>query len=140
MWRLGPGSNSDFTFPHPFYGQHASHVVSSNGTHTLISILDNAMLGGMQGEGIDFPLPAYSRGMLISLDEASMTATTVQEFPHPEGNFTKGRGNMQVLPNGNVFMSWVAGCLQSEHAPDGTLLQKARTKVDLETYRAYKAK
>jgi len=115
-------------------------VVSSNGTHTLISILDNAMLGGMQGEGIDFPLPAYSRGMLISLDEASMTATTVQEFPHPEGNFTKGRGNMQVLPNGNVFMSWVAGCLQSEHAPDGTLLQKARTKVDLETYRAYKAK
>ena len=72
-----------------------------------------------------------------------MTATLLAAYDHPQGltseQYAPRRGNMQFLDNDNVFMAWSERALQSEHAPDGTLLMEARFQVDwFGSYRAYK--
>ena len=48
------------------------------------------------------------------------------------------RGNVELLPNGNVWACWVSNCLLSEHNKDGTMVMKAQLKPDFTTYRSYK--
>ena len=35
-----------------------------------------------------------------------MKATLVREYTHPDKQYADAAGNMQVLPNGNVFVGW----------------------------------
>lgn len=104
----------------------------------LLSILDNA-------KGIDhtpgYPTHDFSRGLLLAVNERDMTVSIEKQYDHPftEDRFSPRRGNYQLLPNGNVFMGWSEQGCQSEHAPDGTLLQEAIFAVKwLGTYRQYK--
>ena len=119
-----------------FSRQHNIRHRGQNDTHVIVSILDNA-------KGVDKQAPTwqFSRGMQIALDEKHMTATVERTYAHPDGigGYAPRRGNYQVLENGNIFMGWSEQAIQSEHAPDGTLVMEARFKTNwLGGYRNYK--
>ncbi len=78
---------------------------------------------------------------MIVLDEVNMKAQLVAHYDHPDGKgaIAYRRGSLQILPNGNVFMSWSEQGIQSEHSADGTLLMHSRLLPRwLGTYRAFK--
>lgn len=134
VWRFG-GKDSDFVFSDHFSGQHDARVLDHNATHTVISFLDNAIRPGEPHTTND-----QSRGMIISLrtDTKPMTAVVLQRYNHPHGDYAPGRGNFQILDNGNAFLGWWIRSLISEHAPDGTLLMEASLLPNLKSYRSYK--
>ena len=66
-----------------------------------------------------------SRGIALELDEKKMTVTLVAEYTHPDKLFADAGGNMQVLPNGNVFIGWGRARVFSEFSKDGDLLFSA---------------
>ncbi len=117
-----------------FSRQHHIRVREENGTHTIISFLDNAI-----GEDSAPPSHDFSRGLLVALDEKNMKSTVLQEITHPDLGYASERGNYQELPNGNVVMGWSKKALQSEHTQDGKLIMQARMLAGwLGSYRNYK--
>ena len=67
-----------------------------------------------------------------------MSATLVREYTHPEKHFADAAGNMQVLPNGNVFIGWGRALGFSEFSKDGELLFDARLAPENKSYRAFR--
>ena len=68
-----------------------------------------------------------------------MVARVLKRFKRPDSGLTHARGNVQVLPSGNLFASWSENSYISEHAQDGRLLMEARFRSSrFVTYRAYK--
>ena len=67
-----------------------------------------------------------------------MKATLVREYTHPEKPLSTSQGNLQVLPNGNVFVGWGSEPFVSEFSHDGELLFDARIPPDNDSYRAYR--
>lgn len=139
IWRLN-GKTSDFKMIDNlnFTRQHNVRFRGYNGTHTIISILDNAL-----GEDIQGPSWDFSRGLILALDEKSdpMTAAIVTQFDHPEGkgHHSNRRGNLQILSNGNILMGWSERGQFTEHLPDGTMIMRAYFDPRwLGTYRSYK--
>ena len=135
VWRLG-GKTSDFESvgDAQFARQHHGEVLEQNSTHCIISLFDNAI-----GEGFQKPLRGFSRGLILSLDLQRMTATVLAQYGHPQGRLSNGRGNMQVLPNGNAFLNWAVNSQISEHTPDGAARAlDASLPAHLDTYRAFK--
>jgi hypothetical protein len=102
LWRLYGlgGERSDFDMGNlNFSRQHDARFREHNGTHTIISFLDNAT-------GAD-PQPAsseWTRGLLVALDENAMTASIISSYDHPHGGRCFRRGSYQPLPSGNVFI------------------------------------
>jgi arylsulfotransferase ASST len=125
-WRLG-GKKSDFEMGEGtvFAFQHDARR-QPDGTITLF---DN------RGAAMD----DQSRGIRLKLDEEAMTATLVQEFTHPEEPFATYQGNVQVLPNGNVFVGWGSAPYLTEHDADGELLFDAGFPPEVESYRAFRS-
>jgi hypothetical protein len=125
LWRLG-GKKSSFEMD-PRTRTRYQHDArrQSDGT---ITIFDNGSL--------EFNEQSY--GLVLELDEDDMTSTLVREYPHPEGRLVGTQGNVQVLPNGNVFVGWGSGPLFSEFSRDGELLFDARFPPEVESYRAFR--
>ena len=67
-----------------------------------------------------------------------MTATLVRAYTHPDKLVSTSQGNMQVLPNGNVFVGWGSEPFASEFSHDGELLFDARIPTDDDSYRAFR--
>ncbi|KAJ5782783.1 hypothetical protein N7457_004557 [Penicillium paradoxum] len=133
VWRLG-GLESDFQQNFTFSKQHDVKFVSSNGTHHVISMLNNAS----DERGSD---EKTSSALIVELDTGvdPMTAKVIQRINRPDSMLTKLRGNARVLPNGNVFVGWSEFGYSSEHAPNGDLLMTARFASERwSTYRSYK--
>jgi hypothetical protein len=118
----------DFTFSK----QHDVKFVSSNGTHHVISFLNNASDERDNDENM-------SAALFVEMDTIAMTARVVKRINRPDSGLTRLRGSVQVLPNDNVFIGWSERGYQSEHAPNGDLLMTARFVSErYSTYRAYK--
>ena len=134
LWRFG-GFMSDFDQGDlEFSRQHNIRLREENGTHTIISFLDNA-----KGQDEAPPTHDYSRGLLVALDEKNMKSTVMKEIVHPDLGYAPKRGNYQVLPNDNIFMGWSHKALQTEHTPDGTLVMQARMEAGwLGSYKNFK--
>ncbi|KAL4781181.1 ASST-domain-containing protein [Aspergillus varians] len=133
VWRLG-GKLSDFDVDFTFSKQHHARFVESNGTHHLISFLNNASDELENEEDV-------SSALYVQIDSAAspMTATVVKRINRPDGGLTRLRGNVQTLPNGNTFVGWSERGYQSEHSPDGHLLMEAKfVSTRLSSYRSYK--
>lgn len=132
MWRLG-GLESDFDMDFTFSKQHDVKFVSSNGTHHVISMLNNAS----DERGNDENL---SSALFIEMDTIAMTARVIKRINRPDSALTRLRGSVSTLANGNVFVGWSEFGYQSEHAPNGDLLMTARFVGErYSTYRAYKS-
>jgi len=67
-----------------------------------------------------------------------MSATLVREYPHPDRWRAASQGNMQVLPDGNVFIGWGSESVFSEFSREGELLFDASFLPLVESYRAFR--
>jgi hypothetical protein len=138
VWRLG-GKKSDFTMGEGvhFSAQHDARCLFQNSTHMTISLMDNAV--GVW-EAVGYTSNPNSRGLVISLNTETMVATEVAHYDHPDGvgAYAFERGNVQTLPNGNVFITWTISAQHSEYNADGTLIAEAKLLTPLKTYRSYK--
>lgn len=136
LWRLG-GKKSDFRMDANthFSAQHDARCLSQNETHMVISLMDNAV-GIYEG----YITNSNSRGLILSVNTEAMTATEIMHYDHPYGvgGYADGRGNVQILPNGNAFVSWKDNCLHSEYSADGQLIAEAEFPAGLKTYRSFK--
>ncbi len=127
IWRLG-GKHSDFAMGAGTSFQCQHDVRSHPGT---ITMFDNA--------GSPFAPGAQSRGLALAVDERRMTATLQQQYVHPLPLQAASKGNVQVLPNGNVFVGWGAEPFVSEFTSSGKLLFDARLGAGDIFYRAFRA-
>jgi Arylsulfotransferase (ASST) len=132
IWRLG-GKKSDFEMGEGarFAFQHDARRLP-DGT---ISIFDNGSL--VFENGIPKAVEE-SRAIVLELDEERMRASLVREYTHPNKQYADAAGNMQVLPNGNVFVGWGRALTISEFSKDGELLFDARVSPEYRTYRAFR--
>lgn len=65
----------------------------------------------------------YSRGMLIHLDLAEMTATLGNAYFKPQQWRSDSQGSIQQLPeSGNMLVGWGSAAAYTEFAADGTIL------------------
>lgn len=117
-----------------FSRQHDVRYATSNKTHLTISVLDNG--ADLRGDS-----SLYSRGLVLSLCIACdpMIAKVVAQYDRPDKGLSRLRGNMQLLPNGNVFIGWGKGGYHSEFTEGGKLVMEATFLSErLSSYRVYK--
>src|SRR5829696_5908070 len=128
-WRLG-GKKSDFELEDgaQFAYQHDARRREDG----AITMFDNA--------ASQAPQPGkHSRGLALELDEGNGAARVADEYVN--GNLLgETQGNMQVLPNGHVFVGWGAAPAFTEFAPDGRILLDGRIAEGNDNYRAYRAR
>lgn len=121
-WRLG-GKRSDFAMgPGTRFALQHDARRQPDGTLTLFD---------------DGQAPGHSRAIVLRLDETAMTATLVREYPQPEGMLSTSQGNMQVLPDGHVFVGWGSVPRLSEFDAAGRLLFDA-TFTATQSYRDFR--
>ena len=122
-WRLG-GKRSDFTMgPGATFGWQHDARRQPDGT---LSLFD------------DEAAPGHSRGLVLRLDETARTATLVREYVHPNQILATSQGNMQLLPNGDLFIGWGSQPFFSEFAADGTLRYDATFPAATQSYRCFR--
>jgi arylsulfotransferase ASST len=131
--RIG-GKKSDYEMQSgaSMIGQHQA-VLQPNGS---ITVFDN-------GGSTRFPtMPdREGRGIRIRVDGGSRTVSLLEEYKHPgEALFSRSQGSMQVLRNGNAFLSWGGGNpYLTEITPDGqTVFDSHIEPTEDDTYRAYR--
>lgn len=127
IWRLG-GRRSNFKLGPgaQFAWQHDARSHPGG----VITMFDN--------EGAPFAGAVESRGLALDIDETAMTATVKREYLHPLHLRASSEGSVQVLPNGNVFISWGAEPFVSEYAAGGEILFDARLGTDYLGYRGFR--
>ncbi|HEX5850224.1 MAG TPA: arylsulfotransferase family protein [Rubrobacter sp.] len=126
IWRLG-GKRSDFKMGEGTrtISQHDARR-QQDGT---ITIFDN---------GAPPKVREQSRGIVVDLDMYTMKATLMREYTHPEKILSTSQGNLQALPNGNVFVGWGSEPFVSEYTGDGTLLLDLEVLGETQSYRAFR--
>jgi hypothetical protein len=126
LWRLG-GKESDFEMG-PGTRTVSQHDARRREDGT-ITIFDN---------GAPPQVHEQSRGIVVDLDMDQMSATLVREYTHPQKLIATSQGNVQVLPNGNVFVGWGSSPFFSEYTKDGQLLFDAEFPGSAQSYRAFR--
>ncbi|HEX3511551.1 MAG TPA: arylsulfotransferase family protein [Solirubrobacteraceae bacterium] len=123
-WRLG-GRHSSFAEPGVARTafQHDPRELPDGS----ISVFDN---------GSSPTVHPQSRGVVLSLDPQTGTATLVSQLTHPTPLISKSQGNLQALPNGDWFVGWGQEPDFSEFDPEGQLLFDAHLPVGDQSYRA----
>jgi hypothetical protein len=133
QWTLG-GNSTTFTMAAnaQFAFQHDARFMPDD----QISLFDNECCG-FRPDGTTSP-PVYqpqSRGLILRLDHAARTATTVRQYSSA-GRVSGTQANAQLLPNGNVVIGWGQQPFVSEFSETGTLLFEARFPGTQISYRA----
>ena len=133
VWNLG-GPFSDFTFVDDhgaFAQQHDAQILPGD----RLLLFDNAT--GSE--------PLVSRGVEYQLNVEAGTATVVEEWLHPDGNFASSQGSIQRLEDGGTLISWgTAGSNQffggmiTEYGPAGDLRGSIYYPGNHYSYRARK--
>lgn len=125
IWRLG-GKRSDFEMG-PGTRTNFQHDARRQKDGTL-TIFDNGNMSEVD----------QSRAVVLELDEEAMRATLVREYTHPDKVRAATQGNVQVLPEGNVFVGWGSEPVLSEFSHDGGLRFSAAFPNESESYRAFR--
>jgi Arylsulfotransferase (ASST) len=95
----------------------------------LISLFDN---------GSSPTVHPQSRGVVLSLNGATGTATLVGQFTHTPPLIAQSQGNVQALANGDWFLGWGQEPDFSEYSPTGALLFDAHFPVHAQSYRSFR--
>ncbi|KAI2790871.1 hypothetical protein POX_c03722 [Penicillium oxalicum] len=133
MWQLH-GANPTFrNVNFSFSQQHDARWLFENHTHSVISFYNN----GYNGYNRTHP---RSSGMIVLIDHEAKTATQIRDYvPAIADLASSSQGNLQVLPNQNVFAGWGNNPFVSEHDAEGNLIWWARFAKDtVMNYRAHK--
>ncbi|PKY05907.1 arylsulfotransferase [Aspergillus campestris IBT 28561] len=132
LWRLGGVENDFKNMDFSFSRQHHARFVESNGSHHVISLLNNAADELSEQEHV-------SSAMIVEVDGDTKVAKLLRRYTRPDGHLSKLRGSVQILNNSNVFVGWSDQGYHTEFSTEGTLLMEARFASDrFVTYRAYK--
>jgi len=120
----------DFSF------QHDARFREENSSTTIISFLNNASNGFQSLKTANISSALF---VALRTDVSPMTATIISQIDRPDGGQTELRGNVQQLPNDNVFVAWSENGYITEHTASGDLVLEARFTSDrFVNYRAYK--
>ncbi|MCL6091610.1 MAG: arylsulfotransferase family protein [Actinobacteria bacterium] len=114
-WKMGPGTN--------FYWQHDARSLGP----ASISVFDDGY------ETFD----KASQGLLLQLNSKTQEVTLSHAYRNSAGFIAGSQGNVQVLPNGHVFIGWGNQNYFSEFAADGTLVLDGQLPVGCHSYRAF---
>lgn len=129
IWRLG-GKRSDFELgPGVRFGWQHDAQRQDDGS---LTIFDNG------GNSEERRLREASRGITLDLDMDAMTAELVREYRNPDREMAFSQANMQLLPNGNVFIGWGSLPRFTEYSPDGEVRFDARLSPEAQSYRAFR--
>jgi len=128
LWRLG-GKRSDFALGAgaAFAFQHDART-HDDGTLTLF---DNGATDTDPGDVVE----QASRPLRLSLDEKALTATLDHVFTPPTPRLATEMGNLQVLPDGTVFVGWGSAGGYTEFAPDGSVRLDVQFTDGTKSYR-----
>jgi hypothetical protein len=132
IWRLG-GKKSDFEMGpgSRFSFQHDARR-QRDGT---ISIFDN---GNTVFHGLVPEAEEGSRGIVLDVDEKKMKVSLLREYKHPDTQYADAAGNVQLLPNSNVFIGWGRALHFSEFSHDGKLLFDGKLLTGNRSYRYFR--
>ncbi|HEU4704026.1 MAG TPA: arylsulfotransferase family protein [Conexibacter sp.] len=132
LWRLG-GERSDFAMGPGarFAFQHDATWLPDRGAPRFetISLFDNQATP---------PRADQSRGLVLRLDLRARTARVVRQYRHPDKLLAGAEGNLQTLPNGNVFASWGPEEHVSEFGRGGRLLLDLVVPPGADSYQAFR--
>ncbi|KAJ5771472.1 uncharacterized protein N7511_003523, partial [Penicillium nucicola] len=120
IWRLG-GKYTDFQQDFVFSKQHDAKFVESNGTHHIVSFLNNASDEEFNEENV-------SSSLFVELDTSvvSFTARAIRRYNRLDRELSRLLGNTQLLPN-------------DHHTSEGEVVMEAHfTSPRYSSYRAYK--
>lgn len=77
-----------------------------------------------------------SRGLRLKVDQQSMAVSLAQAYT--DGNILAGsQGNVQILPDSNVFVGWGAQPRYTEFTSGGRIIYDARFLVVSQSYRTF---
>ncbi|MDA0172340.1 arylsulfotransferase family protein [Solirubrobacter taibaiensis] len=126
IWKLG-GKDSTFKLGSGvrFDWQHSARQ-QADGT---INIYDNSAAP---------PTRKNSRVLNIRLDEQAKTATLVKALKHPLGLLSASQGNVETLPNGNLFVGWGSQRWFTEFDAQGNVVFDGRLARGNDNYRAFR--
>jgi hypothetical protein len=126
VWRVG-GKKSDFAMgpSATFAFQHDARQ-HADGT---LSIFDDGSAPTVEYE---------SRGIILSLDTDKMTANLVRQYALPQQTITGQEGNVQMLPDGHVFIGWGGAPYATEFSADASILFEATYGSGAYSYRAFR--
>jgi hypothetical protein len=127
MWTLG-GKNSSFKKLGRGTNTAWQHDVTRQADGE-ISIFDN---------GSDPPKHKYSRALFLELNGKKRTVKVAKAFTSPDGLLSDSQGNVQVLPNGNVFVGWGSEPYFTEYSPGGEVLLDAHFDAQKSSYRSFR--
>jgi hypothetical protein len=115
---VGPGAN--------FEWQHDARI-QTDGTLTLF---DNG--GGL------YKSEKQSRALRLRLSYSAHTATLLSAFTNSTRLLSLTQGNVQVLPDGNTFVSWGQEPYFAEFSKSGLQLFSLHFRYPLQSYRGYR--
>lgn len=104
LWRLGEDGDFAIAGDDPaqwFYAQHFPNVLYINGSLMTMAVVDNGNFRiNSSGEACGTNIPCYSRGVVLSVDEAARVATPAwQNIPNL---FSSWGGSIDIVDGGNV--------------------------------------
>jgi Arylsulfotransferase (ASST) len=101
------------------------------------SVLANGQISVFDNGGVPMVHP-QSRALIESIDPSSATGQLVAQFVHPSPLRSGSQGNVQPLPNGDLFIGWGSAPYFSEFSPSGQLLFDAHFHGSYQSYRGYR--
>jgi Arylsulfotransferase (ASST) len=105
--------------------QHDATMLA-NGT---ISVFDN---GGVP------KVHSQSRGLVLAVNPQTKTDTVVAQYEHSAALSSGSQGDIQQLPNGDLFVGWGAKPYFSEFSATGQLLLDGHMHGSYQSYRTYR--
>ncbi|KAI1828971.1 hypothetical protein DTO027I6_10194 [Penicillium roqueforti] len=133
LWRLHGAQPTFKNINFSFSQQHDARWLFENATHSVVSLYNNGYNGFNRTH-------TYSAGMIILIDHVENTALQLRDYaPIHHDLVSSSQGNLQMLPNRNVFIGWGNNPFVSEHDEAGNLLfWGAFAKDTVMNYRAMK--
>jgi EmrB/QacA subfamily drug resistance transporter len=135
-WTLG-GKHSSFQFGPgaEFQWQHDVRLQGGGDTNLEVSLYDDHCCQ-LTGGGTYVSPTGPSRGLVLSLDQQTRTATLVAQYGRDGGFTSDYMGDTQPLPNGNVFVGFGSEPYFAEYSRSGKLLFEGELPGSDLTYRA----
>jgi len=135
VWRLG-GKRSDFTMDFNFSSQHHAVIHSEDDATAVVTFLDNAS----DDETRQPNTSNVSSAKMVGLNIETMEAKLLKQWDRPDGGLSTKRGNVHIMPNGNLLVGWSQSGYMSEHTMDNELVMEASFASDrFSTYRVFKS-
>ena len=148
LWQLNGKQQSDETWPLITPAKDArfswQHMLRFRGANQ-ISLFDDACCG-TAANGKDEKAPGTSRGLLLTIDQATRTASVATTMYHDPALSVSSQGAVQELENGDWFVGWgiqpyfsqFGASGNTAKAPSANLLYDAKLSGDMFSYRAFR--